>query len=201
MALAVGISTGSRIRIGEYEPLKVLKINSQKSEITVWFDNKQWILTDNRSQEICPKVFVFVGLLKRHKDGIHKYIDLAFEAPKEIPIRRIYDEPIEDHVRITKAKRNITIPYSLLRHAKDTYGITYSSFADRVLYSAMTSVKGNRRYEDFFFQVNIQHGVGRLEWYCLGENGEMHYAREQPAIKPLVTYKKTHSSTSFSYVL
>lgn len=82
MALSIGVSNGSLIRVGEHRVLVKAVVNSTLLVVTV--DGGQDItVSDKERVEILPQVFVFAGV---GNGGVGNR--LAFEAPRSIPIHR-----------------------------------------------------------------------------------------------------------------
>jgi len=83
MALAIGVTKGTKIRIGNMM-LKVIDIVAGKC-VRVAVDNGAPILvTDSERTPLAPNVFVSMG-----KSSSTSGSRLAFEAPRAIPIERI----------------------------------------------------------------------------------------------------------------
>lgn len=83
MALSIGVTAGSQIRIGK-SVLKVVDITS--GLITVKVGNGPLhVLSDKERAEVLPNVFVFVGDMRGRNTGSR----LAFEAPRSVPITRV----------------------------------------------------------------------------------------------------------------
>lgn len=84
MALAIGVSPGSKIRVGSsvVEVQTILK----RVAIVIIVGGIQFTITDSQRTEILPDVFVSYGSSARESDGLAR---LAFEAPREIRITRM----------------------------------------------------------------------------------------------------------------
>jgi sRNA-binding carbon storage regulator CsrA len=82
MALVLGVVEGARIYIDD-TPLDVLKIS--KTSISVEVSGVGYILSQNESVEVYPKVFVSVGVSKKRDVALPR---LLFEAPRDIAINR-----------------------------------------------------------------------------------------------------------------
>lgn len=89
MALSIGVSTGSRISLGNH----VLKVEDVVNPTTIVVSvdgGKEVTVTDQQQTEVAPNVHVFAGVGGRDKGG--SGTRLAFNAPKEIEIRRLESE-------------------------------------------------------------------------------------------------------------
>lgn len=88
MALSIGVSVGSQIRIGRHK-LKVEDAIRGKM-IAVRVDGKPYTITDQCSVEVAPEVFVSYGA-PRGKGASFNGLRLALEAPTSMKIVRMDD--------------------------------------------------------------------------------------------------------------
>lgn len=95
MPLSIGVVVGTRIRIQDKKVHRlVVKDTAKPNLIVVSLDGgPPVVVSDQASTEILPKVFVFSGVSQSAlhtghptSNGTHR---LAFEAPKEIKIRKL----------------------------------------------------------------------------------------------------------------
>jgi hypothetical protein len=84
MALSIGVSKGTEIRVGEHT-LKVLAIENRQ-RITVEFKGVEHHLTDQERVELMDNTFVCCGLSKHDADQRPR---LAFEAPRHVSIDKL----------------------------------------------------------------------------------------------------------------
>lgn len=84
MAKSIGVTRGSRIRVGS-QVVKVISCTPRM--VTLCVDHgKPLIITEEERVEIIPKVFVFVGVPDHLNISGSR---LAFEAPRDILIDRV----------------------------------------------------------------------------------------------------------------
>ncbi|KVR21706.1 hypothetical protein WK13_34780 [Burkholderia ubonensis] len=84
MALSIGVSRGSVIRVGD-EELHVVSIQSRGS-MTVEFRGQQYNVTDQERVELMEDTFVSCGLSAHDPNARHR---LAFEAPNHVRIKKL----------------------------------------------------------------------------------------------------------------
>lgn len=86
MALSLGVTDGSKIRVGT-EILEVVTIVGT-AHIQVRVAGKNFLITDCERTEVLPGVFVSCGR-NDDKQFAASFSRLAFEAPRSIEIKRI----------------------------------------------------------------------------------------------------------------
>jgi hypothetical protein len=94
MALILGVSTGSKIYVGDI-PVDITEAVPNSDEMSVAVDGGPiFVISDQESTEALPNVFLSVGRSKKQDAGGEKVIPrVVIEAPRDIVILRaeLYD--------------------------------------------------------------------------------------------------------------
>ena len=86
MALSIGISENSRIRVGS-KVLRVAQIQDNR-HIHIIYDGQRHLITDEERTEVEKGVFISCGI-KSDRATSNNFSRLAFEAPREVLIQRL----------------------------------------------------------------------------------------------------------------
>lgn len=103
MALSIGVSAGSRIKVGG-KTVHVRKILTPVLLVLTVDDGDEILVSDKERVKIMPDVFVFAGVGSPKGDGQGVGNRLAFEAPRSIAIHRLEGRG-RDASRIRKAAK------------------------------------------------------------------------------------------------
>lgn len=87
MALSLGVTDGSKIRVGS-DIVEVVSVVGT-AHIQVRVGGQNHLITDCERTEILPGVFVSCGRNDDRQFGGASFSRLAFEAPRSIEIKRI----------------------------------------------------------------------------------------------------------------
>lgn len=90
MALSLGISVGSKIRVGT-SVVEVVSVMGT-ARVLIKVEGKEFMITDCERTEILPNVFVSCGR-NDDKQFLASFSRLAFEAPRSIEINRMMGGP------------------------------------------------------------------------------------------------------------
>lgn len=88
MALSLGVTIGSKIRVGN-ETLEVLDVRDAM-DTKLRAAGHVFTITDMERQEVLPSVFISLGWSNSTKDARFPHFSrLAIEAPRELRIERV----------------------------------------------------------------------------------------------------------------
>lgn len=89
MALILGVSTGSKIYIGD-TPVEVTEAVPMAATMSLAVeDGPTFVISDQESTEVLPNVFLSVGRSKKQDAGAEKVIPrVVIEAPRDVVILR-----------------------------------------------------------------------------------------------------------------
>lgn len=92
MALSLGVTLGSRIKIGA-SIISILDVIDGRT-ISLLAEGKKHTITESERVEILPEVFVSCGVGNREwSENRSRFSRLAIEAPHRIRISRLQDAP------------------------------------------------------------------------------------------------------------
>lgn len=140
MALAIGVTPGNKIRIGQ-SILHVQQVVAGEATTVSIDGGPQVLITEDKRTEILPTVFVQLGKFTANAGSSSSR--LAFEAPRDIVIRK---------VQLKLGPK--------VQEVMDHYHISVNEVSLMVQRAAKTSMEGgNRKFHQWLFDVHDEEVV------------------------------------------